>query len=100
MKTVQTLAAVALVALLAACSSAQQTQLHQQVQQFNSNVGQDVTQAQPVLKKLVCIDGKGAVIAAPALAASGNGGAAVITGAAGQAAVQLECPAGSTPQVQ
>ena len=101
MKTFRILAAMAIAALIVAgCSSAQQAQIHSQVQQFNTNVGADVQAAQPTLKTIACIDAKGAVIAAPALAASGNGGAAAITGAAGQAGIQVACPAGSTPQAQ
>lgn len=97
MKIFQTLAAAALVALLAACSSAQQAQIHSSVQSFQSNVATDVNTALPTIQTLTCLDAKGAVIAAPALAQTVDKNAAAADAGAAAMAVQIACPPGSVP---
>lgn len=97
MRAIRILTAVAVVALLSACSSAQQAQIHQNVQTFQSNVNADVNSALPTIQTLTCLNAKGAVIAAPALQATGNKNAAAADSGAANMAVQIACPPGSVP---
>lgn len=86
------------VCALSACSAAQQANVHKNVMQFNSDLGQFNAAAAPVVKDIACIDATGAQISGPLLVASGNA-AGVVVGAAGAAASQAVCPQGATAAV-